>query len=160
MNRSETLFPSRTPGFNHVALSLPSDRLDAEGRRAICDFYGEVFGWEELPTQTEDRKRLVLAAHTYEQFVYLIADDRPMACPRHDHFGLSVGSVDELHAAHDRAAAYRSRDDRVDLIAPTVEDHGVLQIHNFYVGYLLPLMVEVQHWAFPTPAREAAAAEG
>jgi hypothetical protein len=148
MTRSQDLFPSRTPTFNHVALSLPADRLDAAGRKEIVDFYGEVFGWEELPTQTEDRKRLVLSAHTYEQFVFLIADDQPIAAPRLDHFGISVGSVDELHAAHARAAAYRERDDRVDLIDPEIEDHGMVKIHNFYVGYLLPLMLEVQHWEF------------
>jgi hypothetical protein len=151
MTRSEELFPSRTPTFNHVALSLPADRLDAAGRQEIVDFYGEVFGWEELPTQTEDRKRLVLSAHTYEQFVFLIADDQPIAAPRLDHFGISVGSVDELHAAHARATAYRDKDDRVDLIDPEVEDHGMLKIHNFYVGYLLPLMLEVQHWEFRSP---------
>jgi hypothetical protein len=151
MSRSADLFPSRVPTFNHVAMSMPADRLDADGRKAICDFYGEVFGWEELPTQTEDRKRLVLSAHTYEQFVFLIADDRPMAAPRLDHFGLSVGSLDELTAAHARAVAYRERDDRVDIIDPDVEDHRVLKLHNFYVGYLLPLMVEVQHWEFPNP---------
>jgi hypothetical protein len=151
MTRSQDLFPSRTPTFNHVALSLPADRLDAAGRKEIVDFYGEVFGWEELPTQTEDRKRLVLSAHTYEQFVFLIADDQPIAAPRLDHFGISVGSVDELHAAHARAAAYRERDDRVDLIDPEIEDHGMVKIHNFYVGYLLPLMLEVQHWEFRSP---------
>ena len=156
MSRSDDLFPSRMPKFNHVAMSLPADLLDADGRKAIVDFYGEVFGWEELPTQTEDRKRLVLAAHTYEQFVFLIAEDQPMAAPRLDHFGLSVGALDELHAAHARAVAYRERDDRVDIIDPDVEDHRVLKLHNFYVGYLLPLMVEVQHWEFPSPGRGAA----
>ena len=138
----------RGPQFNHVAMSMPADALDEEGRTAICDFYGEVFGWEELPTQTLDRKRLVLSAHTYEQFVFLIADDQPIAAPRLDHFGLSVGSLDELNAAHARAVAYRSRDERVDIIDPAVEDHQVLKLHNFYVGYLLPLMVEVQYWSF------------
>lgn len=143
---STNLFPSRTPRVNHVAMSLPPDMLDSEGRRALTDFYGEVFGWIELPTMTLDRQRLVLSLHTYEQFIFLIAGDEPMACPRMDHFGLSVGALDELHAAHARAAAYRERDPRVDLIDPTVEDHEVLKLHSFYVRYLLPLMVEVQYW--------------
>ena len=156
MTRSTDLFPSRTPQFNHVAMSLPAELLGPEGRKEIVDFYGEVFGWEETPTQTIDGRRLVLMAHSYEQFVFLIADDEPLACPRLDHFGLSVGSLDELHAAHARAVAYRERDDRVDVIDPDVEDHQVLKLHNFYVGYLLPLMVEVQHWEFPSPGRGAA----
>lgn len=42
----------RTPRFNHVAMSVPADLLDERGRREICDFYDEVFGWKELPTLT------------------------------------------------------------------------------------------------------------
>jgi hypothetical protein len=98
---------------------------------------------------TEDRRRLVLSCNTYEQFVYLIAEDPPMSAPRLDHFGISVGALDELLAAHARAAAYRERDDRVDLIDHSVEDHGMVKIHSFYVRYLLPMMVEVQHWELP-----------
>ena len=59
-------------------------------------FYDEVFGWKELPTETVDRKKLVLSAYTYEQFVFLIADEPPMACPRLDHFGMSVDTEQEL----------------------------------------------------------------
>src|SRR5690606_25494412 len=55
------------PQFNHVAMSLPADALDAEGRAAIIDFYSKVFGFEELPTMTIDRERLILKAWTYEQ---------------------------------------------------------------------------------------------
>lgn len=138
----------RPPQFNHVALSMPADALDAEGRAAICDFYGEVFGFEELPTMTEDRRRLVLKAYTYEQFVFLIADDEPMRAPRLDHFGLSVVTLEELDDLYARAKAYRARDDRVDLIERDIDDYGGLKIHNFYVGFLLPMMVEVQHWEF------------
>lgn len=140
------LFPSRTPHFNHVAMSLPPDRLDDDGRRAIVQFYGQVFGWQELPTMTVDRKRLVLSAHTYEQFVFLVAEDEPMRAPRLDHFGMSVGSLDDLHAAHRRARTFGEQDPAVDLIDPEVDDHEVVKIHSFYVGYLLPMMVEVQYW--------------
>ena len=142
------LFPSRTPRFNHVAMSLPADQLDDDGRKAIIEFYGQVFGWQELPTMTVDRKRLVLSAHTYEQFVFLMAEEEPMRAPRLDHFGISVGSLDELHAAHRRAQSFGEHDPAVDLIDPDVEDHQVVRIHSFYVGYLLPMMVEVQHWEF------------
>ena len=56
---------SEPPRLNHVALSLPADALDADGRKAICEFYGDVFGFEEYDMLTEDRKRLVLRAHTH-----------------------------------------------------------------------------------------------
>lgn len=138
----------RPPQFNHVAMSLPADALDADGRAAIGDFYGEVFGFEELPTMTVDRERLVLKAYTYEQFVFLIADDQPMRAPRMDHFGLSVGTLHEFDEFYARAKAFRARDDRVDLVERDIDDYGGLKIHNFYVGFLLPMMVELQHWEF------------
>ena len=52
--------PTRTPTFNHVAMSVPADLLQPSGRRELLEFYGEVFGWTEMPTMSEDGKRLVL----------------------------------------------------------------------------------------------------
>lgn len=130
--------------FNHVAMSMPVEKLDQPGRADITSFYSEVFGWVEHPTMTEDRKRLVMGVHSYDQFVFLIADDSPMKAPRLDHFGLSVDTVDQLHEVLGRAKAYAEKDDRVDIIDYEVEDHGPIKLHNFYVGFLLPMMVEVQ----------------
>lgn len=134
------------PHFNHVALSVPAALLDDHGRADILAFYREVMGWEEMPTMTEPGQRLVLQAHRYDQFVFLVSNDHPMTCPRLDHFGLSVDSLADLTSCYERAEAYAGHDGRVDLIAPELEDFGVLKLHSFYVGYLLPLMVEVQHW--------------
>jgi hypothetical protein len=141
--------PTRTPRFNHVAMSVPADLLDEQGRAELLDFWGGVFGFQELPTETEDRRKLVLSAYDFEQFVFLIAEDDPMRCPRLDHFGMSVGTLEELEAFHAKAKAYAEQDDRVDLIPQDVEDHGVVKIHNFYVRFLLPMMIEIQHfeWA-------------
>ena len=50
--------PTRTPRFNHVAMSVPSELLGEDGRRDLVRFYDEVFGWKELPTETVDGKRL------------------------------------------------------------------------------------------------------
>jgi hypothetical protein len=134
----------RPPRFNHVAMSLPAEALDETSRRDIVAFYDEVFGWNELPTMTEDRKRLVLQAYRLDQFVFLIAEDEPMTCARLDHFGMSVSSMDELDEILERAKRYREKDDRVDIIDKGLDDHDVVKIHNCYIGYLLPMMVEVQ----------------
>jgi hypothetical protein len=141
---------SKPPSLNHVALSLPADALDADGRSAICAFYGDVFGFEEYEELTKDGAQLVLRAHTHEQFVFLIADDDPLRAPRMDHFGLSVATLDEFQEVARRAAAWKAKEpDAVDLVEPTAEDfHGVLRLHSFYVGYRLPLMVETQHFQF------------
>lgn len=140
----------RKPRFNHVAMSVPADLLGEDGRRDIVGFYSEVFGWEELPTETIDRGRLILSAYSYDQFVFLIADDRPMEAPRLDHFGLGVSTEEELDEFYRRAVAYREKDSRVDLIDKQTEQHPGLSITSFYVGFLLPMMVEVQHFRFDT----------
>jgi hypothetical protein len=137
-----------TPRFNHVAMSVPADLLDEHGRRDLVDFYSNVFGWQELPTETVDRHKLVLSAYRYDQFVFLIADDTPMVCPRLDHFGMGVGSMQELDDLLASAKAYREKDDRVELIDKKTEHHPGLDLTSFYVGFLLPMMVEVQHFAF------------
>lgn len=144
-----TTTETRTPRFNHVAMSVSPDLLDEQGRADLVRFYGEVFGFEELPTMTEDRRRLVFGCYAIEQFVFLIAgDEPPMTCPRLDHYGFSVGTEAELDAMLARAKAFRELDPRVDIIDKQVEDHGPLAITAFYVGYLLPMMVEIQWWDF------------
>jgi hypothetical protein len=71
-----------------------------------------------------------------------------MHAPRMDHFGFSVGSMDELQGVQERAAAFAARDERVDLIDLHRDDQGVVTIHSVYVRYLLPMMCEVQWWEF------------
>lgn len=150
-----TVAEPRKPRFNHVAMSLPPELLDETNRADIVRFYGDVFGWNELPTMTEDRRRLVLGCHTVEQFVFLIADEHPMTCARLDHYGLSVGTEAELDDVLARAKAFREHDDRVDIIDKSVDDHGMLAITSIYIGYLLPMMVEIQWWDFKEQARAA-----
>ena len=134
------------PRFNHVAMSMPADALDEAGRGDIARFCDEVFGWKEIPQMTEDRKRLVLTAYRYGQFVFLIADETPMTAPRMDHFGMEVDSMAQLDEMLAKARAYAEEDDRVDVVAKSAETYGPVTITSFYVGYLLPMMIEVQHF--------------
>jgi hypothetical protein len=129
-------------------MSVPAELLDETGRRDIVNFFRDVFDWQELPTETVDRQKLVLSAYRVDQFIFLIADDSPMRAPRLDHFGLGVGSLEELDTYYLRALDYRQKDGRVDVIDKKTEQHPGLALTSFYVGYLLPLMVEVQHFAF------------
>jgi hypothetical protein len=140
------------PRFNHVAMTMSPDELDATGRAAILEFYGDVFGWEEMPTMTEDRRRLVLMAYEFGQFVFLEAGDTPMRASSGDHFGMAVSTGEELEAMLARAKTWQERDERVRIIDNEVEDFGVLDLTSFYVQYLLPLTVEVQHFNWKQPA--------
>lgn len=149
-NPTPTLAEHPPQRFNHVAMTVPAELLGPEGRDDILRFYGEVFGWTEMPTLTADRERLVLRAHSNEQFVFLVAGGEAMRTAGEDHFGLSVDTPEELAALLERARECARRDPRVAIVEGKVEDyHGVLKLHSFYVGFLLPLRVEVQcfEWA-------------
>lgn len=143
-------YPSGTPRFNHVAMSVPADLLDGRGRADICRFYDQVLGFAEMPTMTVDRTRLILGCVHWNQFIFLIAEDDPMRCARMDHFGLAVGTRDELLGVARRAASFAERDPRVELIDLHVDDQGPVKIHSVYVRYLLPMMCELQWWEFTT----------
>jgi hypothetical protein len=141
-------FATRNPRFNHVAMSLPANLLDEEHRTLLVDFYTRVFGFTPYDMLTEDRRRLVFGAYNPEQFLFLIADEPHMTTARLDHFGMSVGSMEELDDLLARSKAYQVLDDRVEIIDKHVDDHGQIKLWSFYVRYLLPLMIEVQFFEY------------
>lgn len=139
-------YPSGTPRLNHVALSVPAELLAEQGRAALCRYFDAVLGFEELPTMTVDRQRLVLSCVHWDQFLFLVAGDPSMSCPHGDHFGFAVGSLEELVAARDRALAFAASDPRLVLDDLQVDDQGAVKIHSIYIGYLLPMRCELQWW--------------
>ncbi len=96
--------------------------------RLLADFYGDVFGFYELPMMTEDRQRLVFQVHNDRAVRVPHRRGRADACPRLDHLGLSVGAESELDDILARAQAWQARDDRVDIIDKKTDDHGMLAI--------------------------------
>jgi len=137
------------PRFNHVALTVPPDALDEGGRAALLGFYGDVFGWTEMPVMTRDRELLVLRCHSNEQFVYVHAADSPMRCGATEHVGLSVATPGELDGMYDRARKLAERDPEVELTERAMDDYTAVKLHHFYVRYRLPVSIEIQcfEWA-------------
>lgn len=137
------------PRFNHIALSVPAEALDASGREALLRFYGEVFGWTGMPGMDRDRELLVLRCHSNEQFVYIHAAEIPMRCGDMEHFGMSVSSPDQLDAIYERARKFGEADSDVEIIERKLDDFKAVKLHSFYVRYRLPVMIEVQcfEWA-------------
>jgi catechol 2,3-dioxygenase-like lactoylglutathione lyase family enzyme len=138
------------PRINHVAISVDAAVLNAAGRAALLDFYSEVFGWTEGDNSTEKGNPLIVHTGSLRQFLYLLpATDDFLTAPPLDHFGLEVSSSEELMAILDRAKAYRARDDRVRIIdIGTMITHGPTDdytLTNAYIGFLIPLMIELQH---------------
>ncbi|MGO9342395.1 MAG: VOC family protein [Acidimicrobiales bacterium] len=138
-----------TPRLNHVAISMDPAVLDEAGRKDVLAFYGEVFGWTEGDNSGEKGNPLILYTGTFGQFVYLLLADPPLVAPALDHFGVEVATRDEIATYVDRAKAYKQRDDRVRIIdiesrttpGPTHD----YTLTSAYIGFLLPLMVELQH---------------
>ena len=145
-----TTKPAVRPIINHVAISVDARVLDAAGRAALLDFYGEVFGWEEGDNSTETGNPLIIYTGEMRQYLYFLpsADDF-LRAPRLDHFGLEISSIDELTAILDRAKAYREKDDRVVLIdRAEMTTHGPTSdftLTNAYISFLIPLQIELQH---------------
>ena len=139
--------------FNHVAMSMDPKVLDEQGRADVLAFYGDVFGWTEGDNTGEQGNPLILITGGFGDFVYLLPGDpktgEHMVTPPLDHFGLMVETVDELHEIVDRAKSYAERDDRVRVIdVSSRTTHGPgrdYTLTNAYIGYLLPMMVELQH---------------
>jgi hypothetical protein len=140
------------PLINHIAISVDGSVLDAAGRAALLDFFGEVFGWVEGDNSTEQGNPLILYTGRSRQYLYLLpATDDYLRAPRLDHFGLEVSTLEELAAIVDRAKAYRAKDDRVTII--DIDErvtHGTVSdftLTNAYIGFLIPLQIELQHLA-------------
>lgn len=137
------------PRLNHVAISVDPAVLDTRGRADVLAFYGDVFGWTEGDNSGEKGDPLILNTGTFAQFVYLLPATPAMQAPPLDHFGLQVSSVGEIDTIVERAQRFRERDDRVRVIerssrtthGPTAE----YTLTNAYIGYVLPLMIELQH---------------
>ena len=138
------------PVINHLAISVDADVLDEVGRAALLDFFGEVFGWVEGDNSTERGNPLILYTGEMRQYLYLLpASEEFLRAPHLDHFGLEVSSVGELVAILDRAKAYQKLDERVTIIdVDEMVTHGPSSdytLTNAYIGFLIPLMIELQH---------------
>jgi hypothetical protein len=123
--------------------------LDERGRAEILDFYGDVFGWTEGDNTGERGNPLILYTGAFAQFVYLLPGEPYLTAPALDHFGIQVDDVAELEAIVERAKARAASDERVRVIdVESRTTHGPAHdyvLTSAYVGFALPLMVEIQH---------------
>lgn len=138
----------KPPILNHLALTVSRPLVsDTPERRNLLEFYERVFGWRAIDVMSVEGERLVLHLHQLSHFLYLVGGDTPASAPAGDHFGIEVYEPETLAAIVDRAKAFKAeRDPAVEIIDTAVEEYGTIRIHNAYVRYLLPLMVEVQYY--------------
>ncbi len=137
------------PQLNHVAITMDPALLDYRGRAEILDFYADVFGWTEGDNSGELGNPLILYTGTFGQFVYLLPGEPYLQAPSLDHFGVQVATLAELESIVARVRDRRARDERVTLIdVHSRTTHGPTRDYTMtsaYVGFVLPLMIEIQH---------------
>ena len=137
------------PTLNHVALSMDPALLDEAGRAELLDFYGDVFGWTEGDNTGEAGNPLILYTGAFAQFIYLLPGEPYLQAPAMDHFGVQVASLEQLQSIVDKAKARQARDERVTLIDVHARTtHGPTHDYTLtsaYIGFVLPLLVELQH---------------
>jgi hypothetical protein len=138
----------KPPILNHVALTVPRNLVsDTPERRRLLDFYEEVFCWRAIDVMSVEGERVVLHLHQLTHFLYLVGGDQPTSALPGDHFGIEVYEPETLAAIVARATTFKAnRDPAVEVSDVAVEDYGPIRIHNSYIRYLLPLMVEVQYY--------------
>ena len=124
--------------------------LDDRGRADLLAFFGEVFGWTEGDNTGEPGNPLIMYTGAFGEFVYLLPGDPFLTAPALDHFGYQVASLDR--APRDRrprpgvrrarrAGARRSTCTRARRTARTHD----YTLTSAYIGFVLPLMIELQH---------------
>ena len=140
---------SSFPTLNHVAITMDAALLDDAGRAELLDFYGDVFGWTEGDNTGEAGNPLILYTGAFAQFVYLLPGDPYLRAPAMDHFGVQVDSLAQLQAIVDKAKARQAHDERVTVIDVHARTtHGPTHDYTLtsaYIGFVLPLMIELQH---------------
>ncbi|HEY3672655.1 MAG TPA: hypothetical protein VGN51_17085 [Acidimicrobiia bacterium] len=140
--------PTFPPRLNHVAITMPPSELDDAARAELKDFYGDVFSWFEGDNSGESGNPLILMTGQM-QFVYLLPGDPALECPRLDHFGLEVSSVAEIEEIVAKAKTWQEKDDRVQIIDVKARGsegpRGQYVLTSAYIGFLLPMMIELQH---------------
>jgi len=137
------------PRLNHVAISMDPTLLDDRGRAELLDFYGDVFGWTEGDNTGEVGDPLIMYTGAFGQFVYLLPGDPYLQAPAMDHFGVQVATRDQLVGIVDRAKQRRQADERVTVIDVHARTtHGPTYDYTLtsaYIGFVIPLLVELQH---------------
>ncbi len=138
----------KPPILNHVALTVPRHLVsDTPERHNLLAFYERVYGWRAIDVMRIEGEREVLHLHQLTHFLYLVGGDVPTTAPAGDHFGIEVYERETLAAIVARAKAFKAeRDPAVEIVDIATENYGAIRIHNAYIGYLLPLMVEVQYY--------------
>ncbi len=161
--------------MNHVALSMAPEEISGPRREELLRFYGTVFNWSEyveddkfleeftqeltalLKKDVPSHPPLVMLTGS-GHFIFLYGLDEPMRATPVDHFGFEVKAEEELDAILVRAKRYAEDDPDVSIVDKAVTSYDIdedlldrypgkqVDLINCYIGYRMPLAVEVQFY--------------
>ena len=129
--------------FNHMELTLPKGALDADCRRDLRAFYGDVLGWECMDVEIVGGLQFLMRPDD-GQFILVAESKRPLEAPGYDHLGLLCDTRAEVDEALEQCRGWQEKDDRMQLKVYDDLDTGNLVVHAFYFRYLLPIWFDVQ----------------
>src|SRR5215475_10550022 len=131
---------------NHGERRIMNKKIDADARRDIAAFYGEMFGWNGFDVELFNQTNFLLTGTDESQHFILLAEaDKHMDSPGYDHLGILCDTREEVDELLERAKQWRDKDDRVRIVEFEKDlVQGPVTVHAFYVKYLLPILFDVQ----------------
>ncbi len=142
-------------------MSMPESEMDTATREDIERFYGEVYGWSPYSPEKEPGGPLVMLMSDPRLFLFVMPqkEGEGMIAPPMDHFGVEVFEESELDEILGRAKAFGDKDDRVRIVdkavtrytadpelRPDLAGSAGVDLVSCYIGYILPMMVEIQYF--------------
>lgn len=141
--------------FNHMELTVPVGELEAN-RQEIKDFHADLLGWDALDVPILGQSGLLLRTDPEtSQFLLITEQKKHMHSPGYDHLGLLFETREEVDRLLEKARAWQSRDDRVQIKEYEDLVTGGVTTHAFYVRHLLPIWLDLQVQEFDESARPA-----
>jgi hypothetical protein len=161
--------------MNHVALSMPPEEISGSRRKELLGFYEKVFNWSEYVEDekfVEEFKAELKALLGKDVpscpplvmltgsggFIFLYGIENAMKATPVDHFGFTVDSEDQLNEILDKAKEYKKNDGDVVIVDTAVTSYDIdeslldrmpgkqVDLINCYIGYRMPLAVELQYY--------------
>ncbi len=135
--------------FNHMELSFSRGTLTREFRDDVDTFFCGVLGWDSLDTDVVGQSCHLLRPDD-GQFILLAEGNEPISSPGYDHLGLLMETRAEVDSVLAECHRFQEKDQRLlikeydDLTGPTIN------VHAFYVKFLLPIWFDIQCLEWPT----------
>ena len=121
-------------------MSVPPGTLTDEWRGQVLDFYGRLFGWQEMDELRRPDRLTIAVGRSY-----INVRERPDAATYngYEHFGVAVESADAARAIWAEASTSNLG---VEIDPPDPPSETADGFISYRLRYLLPLTVEVQYF--------------